>query len=562
MPQKYEDVLIFHYLRVCEVLLMSVKVRNTFLVLELLFGTLMSLPWLVPHTGFLALVGLLPLLWMEKLARENGTRHFWLWHYSAFVLWNALTTFWVCNATVGGGVFAVLANALQMSLVFGLFRLSRKHQRGALPYIFLALMWTAWERVYFSAQISWPWLVLGNAFARSTRLIQWYEYTGTLGGSLWIWACNLALFAMISALRDRRWQGFTRWGKGALAVSLAAVFAVPVISSLSIYHNYEEVSEGKMDVLIAQPNFDPYQKFQTLSQKQQTAILLSLLRPALGEERGDSSRHLLLLAPETFCDDITCGEYESSPTWQRLNSFSASVPASSIIFGASTYEYFTSQAAPSANARPLRDGKTWYESHNSALCVDGSGSTEIYHKSKLVVGVEMTPYPGIIGPLARKLGAPIGHCTGQEEISLLHPGGVPVGCAVCYESIYGEFCTGYVRKGAQLMTVITNDAWWGNTPGYRQHFSYSRLRAIELRRDIARCGNTGISAFIDQRGDVLERGPWWESATLSGTVNLNSRQTYFVRHGDICGRISTFAFLLLLLNLLSDLVLKGRRRTI
>ena len=537
---------------------MSVKVRNTMLVLELLFGVLMSLPWLVPHMGFTALFGLVPLLCMEKIARENGVRRFWLWHYSAFVLWNALTTFWVCNATVGGGVFAVLANALQMSLIFGLFRLSRKHQRGALPYIFLALMWTAWERAYFSAQISWPWLVLGNAFAQSTHLVQWYEYTGTLGGSLWVWACNLALFGLMSALADCRWRSFTLWGRTASIVGLCAVFAIPLISSLSLYRNYEEVSEGKMDVLIAQPNFDPYQKFQTLSQKQQTAILLSLWKPALGERR-DSSRHLLLLAPETFCDDVTCGEYADSPTWQRLNSFAASSANSSIIFGASTYETFASETPPSANARRLHNG-LWYESHNSALCVDGSGSTEIYHKSKLVVGVEMTPYPGIIGPLAKKLGAPIGHCTGQEEISLLHPGGVPVGCAVCYESIYGEFCTGYVRKGAQLMTVITNDAWWGDTPGYRQHFSYSRLRAIELRRDIARCGNTGISAFIDQRGDVLERGPWWESTTLSGTVNLNSRQTYFVRHGDICGRLSTFAFLLLLLNLLLDVFLKDRRR--
>ena len=105
------------------------------------------------------------------------------------------------------------------------------------------------------------------------------------------------------------------------------------------------------------------------------------------------------------------------------------------------------------------------------------------------------------------------------------------------------------------MTVITNDAWWGDTPGYRQHLSYSRLRAIELRRDIARCGNTGISAFIDQRGDILQKGPWWERATLSGTVNLNSAQTYFVRNGDVCGRLCVLSFALLLLKLLIDLLM-------
>ena len=144
----------------------------------------------------------------------------------------------------------------------------------------------------------------------------------------------------------------------------------------------------------------------------------------------------------------------------------------------------------------------------------------------------------------------MGRCIAQKEISCLHlSGGTPFGCAVCYESVYGEYCTGYVRKGAQFLAVITNDAWWGDTPGYKQHLSYSRLRAIELRRDIARCGNTGISAIIDQRGEVLSSTPWWERTTLTGTVNLNTRQTFFVRYGDVIGRACTLLFLLLLLAL-------------
>ena len=150
----------------------------------------------------------------------------------------------------------------------------------------------------------------------------------------------------------------------------------------------------------------------------------------------------------------------------------------------------------------------------------------------------------------------MGRCIGQKTISCLHYNEIPIGCAVCYESVYGEYCAGYIRKGARLMTVITNDAWWGDTPGYKQHFSYSCLRAIETRRDIARCGNTGISAIIDQRGEVLSRTPWWQPAVLTGTVNLNSQQTFFVRHGDIIGRICTFMFLLLMLALLVRLAIR------
>ena len=88
----------------------------------LLFAVMMSVPFLVPHTGLLALFGIIPLLSMERIASMTEKKRIWIYHYSAFVLWNAFTTFWVCNATVGGGIFAVLANAFQMSLVFGLFR--------------------------------------------------------------------------------------------------------------------------------------------------------------------------------------------------------------------------------------------------------------------------------------------------------------------------------------------------------------------------------------------------------------------------------------------------------
>ena len=171
----------------------------------------MSIPWLVPHTGMVSLVALVPLLVADYIATGAKQKHFWIWHYSSFVLWNALTTFWVCNATVGGGIFAVLANSLQMSLVWGLFRLSKKRLGGVVPYVLLVAAWIAWERWYLtSAQISWPWLVFGNAFATSVRSIQWYSITGTLGGSLWVWCSNLAVFGTLVALAQGRMQKWTK----------------------------------------------------------------------------------------------------------------------------------------------------------------------------------------------------------------------------------------------------------------------------------------------------------------------------------------------------------------
>ena len=147
----------------------------------------------------------------------------------------------------------------------------------------------------------------------------------------------------------------------------------------------------------------------------------------------------------------------------------------------------------------------------------------------------------------------MGRCVGQEEAGLLNVQAkgrtIPLGCAVCYESVYGEYFTEYVRKGAQAMTIITNDAWWGNTPGYRQHLSYASLRAIETRRAIARCANTGISAIISPEGKILQPTPWWEQAVISGSIPLRKDITFYVSHGDITGRICTFLFILLLLAL-------------
>ena len=537
-------------------------------ILVLLSAVLMSLPWLVPHCGFLALIGLVPLLSAERVASQNGVKHFWIWHYSCFVLWNAFTTFWVCNATVGGGIFAVLANALQMSVVFGLFRLSKKRLGGILPYLFLALAWIAWERWYMvSAQISWPWLVLGNAFARSIRSIQWYEFTGTLGGSLWIWAANLSAFGlMVSILEGTwfRWKGFAKWSS---VIATLLVFALPFAASAHLWRSFEEDSEGTVAVTIAQPNFDPYQKFTSLTQEQQTDILLGQFEEALA---ADSSA-TLLIAPETFTGDIWLNNISSSPTWKSFQAFLKGHPDANLLFGASTYRYYAQRSAPSILAR--ESGSGWVENHNTAFVTDTSGREELFHKSKLVVGVEMTPYPKFFVPIDNKLGGLMGRCIGQPEISCLHyrsggeptgesaaaPAGLPFGCAVCYESVYPEYCTGYVRKGAEFMTIITNDAWWGDTPGYKQHASYASLRAIELRRDIARCGNTGISGIINQRGEFLSQSNWWQRETMNGEVNLSKRETFFVRYGDIVGRISTFAFLLMLAFLLVSFLVPKRR---
>jgi apolipoprotein N-acyltransferase len=124
--------------------------------------------------------------------------------------------------------------------------------------------------------------------------------------------------------------------------------------------------------------------------------------------------------------------------------------------------------------------------------------------------------------------------------------------------VFGEYVTEYVGEaGANFLFVITNDGWWRNTAGHRQHNSYAHLRAIETRRSIARSANTGISSLIDQRGRELDRLGWWIRSGMRGTLNKNDHLTFYVRYGDYLGRISAMiTFILLLYALMARFIRK------
>ena len=109
------------------------------------------------------------------------------------------------------------------------------------------------------------------------------------------------------------------------------------------------------------------------------------------------------------------------------------------------------------------------------------------------------------------------------------------------------------------MFITTNDGWWGNTAGHRQHFIYARLRAIETRRSIARSANTGISAFINQRGDILQESNYWEPAVLKDSINANDKITYYTQQGDYIARIAAFISVMLLLIAIS-MALRNRKK--
>ena len=543
-------------------------------LLVLCSSLLLYIPFLYPHLGLVALIGFVPLFAAEHIAAQRGKRHFWIYYYTSFLLWNLFTTYWIYNATLPGMIAAVVLNALQMAVIFRLFRWVKTLSKGFLPYLFFIVAWLAWEHVYFTWDVSWPWLVLGNAFSTSIRTIQWYEYTGALGGSLWVLLVNALIFRCMLLFVDGKRYRLS-------AASLLLVIMVPIVVSHTIFHTYKEkkyepsVGDGSRNFTVLQPNIDPYtDKFRGLTQQQQNTILLSLADEALGKESGQvchtdtlSSAHTspsrFVIAPETFVSrhPLIVENYPNSNRYfNRMKEYALSHKDVNLIFGAVTDKFYDGYQTkysgnravpPTETARHIKEEDIWFDRSNSAIFIDSKGDYEIYNKSKLVVLVESTPYKrlfNLMSHFAIDLGGAMGSYAPQEEREVFATAdSVKIGTAICYESVYGDYYREYILKGAQVMSIITNDGWWGDTPGYRQHLSYASLRAIETRRSIARSANTGISAFINQRGEIISQTGWWQPAYLNGQLCLNDEITVFVRHGDIIGRVSKFIFFLFLL---------------
>ncbi len=507
------------------------------IMLSALSGILLSIPFLVPHTGLVLLFAFVPLFWMEHMFTVNQQKGCWKYYALTFLIWNTLTIFWISYITVVGGILAVLANAFVSFAIFAIFRrvkrwVLRKGKPEIIAHLFLIALWVSWEHFYFDAEITFPWLTLGNGLATNLKLAQWYEITGVLGGSLWILFFNVFSYYLARGkIKKQR------------AILFAVLLSIPAVWSMIRFYTYKE-PDLPVEMVVVQPNIDPvHEKFSSMSQRAQDEKILGLARS------GITAATKLVVAPETSIKEVLLGNYFSAPSMVAYKAFVEENPHTAIVFGATMFGFHPPSARkPTVASR--RYGAGWYEVFNSAIQLDTTDRVQYYHKSKLVTGGEKMPYTDLfpfIERLAPKLGGTSGTLGTQSERTVFttNEQGITTGVAICFESIFGEFFTEYVKKGANLMVVITNDGWWGNTPGYRQHASYASLRAIETRRSIAHCANTGISALINQKGERVVEAGWWVPAVLRETVNLNTKLTPYVKYGDVAGKVAGWALLFL-----------------
>jgi apolipoprotein N-acyltransferase len=516
-------------------------------------AVLLSLPWLNILPGWILFVALIPLLIVEDHLTNHQDKYtgivFFSYAYLCFWLWNSLTTWWIMNATLIGAILVGLLNAAFMTTVWWLFHMV-KHRFRLLANLSLVIFWISFEYLHYNWEIQWPWLTLGNGFANQVKLVQWYQYTGVLGGSVWVLTINLLLFQLYKKITGNELRRL----KESVVLILFAVL-VPSWLSVRDYNRYRE-SGNPYEIIILQPNIDPYtEKFDGMSQSEQVGILIHLTDSLL----TDSTDYVI--GPETALPPVW--EMQSMYNHPYLSPFytrALAHPKLKFVLGATTRIRFHKGEEMPSTIRLNRVDSTWYDVYNTALQIDGSGKVQIYHKSILVTGVEKMPFSKYFSFLEKyiiDLGGTTGSLGSQKEPSnFISETGLQAAPVICYESIFGEYITDYIKKGAGLIFIMTNDGWWKDTPGYKQHLSFARLRAIETRRSIARSANTGISAFINQRGDILQQTDWWTRTAIDGTLRANDNLTFYVRYGDYLGRISSFMAVLLLIYYLSQKYMK------
>jgi len=492
-------------------------------------------------------IGITPLLfvafvpfWMLHDRLKSGSLwRYWGLLYLSILGWNLSTTWWVYYASAVGAVSMLILNTLFMCLPFLILRKIQKNRAyNFVIFAVFTLLWVLYEYGHHRWDLSWPWLALGNGFSATPALIQWYEFTGTLGGTIWVLWANIGVFLGI------------RFGYKRVGLYLTAWVGVPVLVSVLWFFSVNIEKGEPVKVAVLQPSFNPWNEKFTRNPLDMQAEMQNLSIAAI-----DSNTNWLLWPETSLVRSIDLGYIDRDPQVIMLQQEVLSrYPKLQILTGFHGIQYYNGAGKPTRTARKSAyDDRIFYDVYNSALCLSREQGIGYYHKSKLVPGTEQMPFIHTI-PFLESLAISldensISGSLGISDSAISLGIDQPVAPIICYESIYGDYVRGYISRGATWLGIITNDAWWENTPGHKQHHSYARLRAIEFRKWVARSANTGISGFIDPRGRDYDNSTWYAKTCLQRTIYANSDKTVYLAIGDR-GVLLVYGLLLLLFGLI------------
>ena len=431
--------------------------------------------------------------------------------------------------------------ALLFAAFFTLFAFVRRQLGNKLGYLAFVCLYLCFEYLLLNmSNITFPILVLGNVLVGiggfGIRYIQWYEYTGVLGGSLWILACNVLFFILIrNRIKKQK-------NKISLIATAVAAFVLPLAISLLIYATYKE-KKAPVEFVIVQPNYNPYTEKFSVPMNDQRDRMIHLAEAAITDKTD------FVLFPETALDsNFWYNNINDNGMVQYLrDSFLAKHEGLELLTGVPMMQYFLSATPPSVDAVKAGDN-IYIMLYNAAILLKKEGMS-IYKKNILVPFHERVPFVSVFPFLAKyKIdggGVLLNNAEGNEQ-NVLHSAKANIGCYICYEGIYGEYCTNFVKNGADILCTVANDGWWLKTNFMAGHLRTSQMRAVENRRSVVRSNNTGFTVGIDQCGRIVAQAPWWEPTALKVTLNKNRTKTLYSQWGDYVGVLAALLSLLII----------------
>ncbi len=500
-----------------------------------LTGVLLALPW-HGFPGWILLIAIIPLLLAENhFSHRNLSIGVFLAGFIAFFTWNLIATGWMIWVNMAGGWMIILINSVLFSLVFTLFSHIRKKLGKGSGYFLLILFWLSYEYYLLHGKPGWPWLVLGNGLGSAHSFIQWYSFTGILGGSLWVLLMNVLLFRFIS--QPARFTSLSQFISTVLVFSI--VLLLPPLLSMRM-KSAEVPSTHKIDILIVQTNLDPYtQKFINDPLEQ----FNHLMEKTKGSYTAGTE---LIIWPETVLDSLWPGRAEDT----RIHEIENFVEdrATGLLFGALSFREVTNSEEYRFALR--KSDESYFVVSNSAFLWQQQKVQE-YRKNILVPGVETVPVffheAFRIGYFASLGGVGGSLYTDNLKNTIKLNDSTAIIPVICFESAVGHHAVGFRPSKPFLIVNITNDGWFRFRHAYNQHLMMAKIRAIENRAEVIRVANTGISAHISVKGEVLEMLPAGTEGTMIIQANLSESLTWYARSGDFIGRISVFFTILALL---------------
>ncbi|WP_076790459.1 apolipoprotein N-acyltransferase [Chlorobium sp. KB01] len=485
------------------------------------------------HLEPLAWVALVPLL--LSFQRDEPVGEFFRRVYLSMLLFCTISLWWVSLATLPGGVLTIIAQAFFLTVPLLVFYALKRLAGFRYALFALPFLWVAWEWLYMQQDLSLGWLTLGNSQSALSFMIQYADLTGVWGISFWLLSFNILVLLAVTG--NRR--------EVILSVSaMVMMIALPLLYSTALFYQ-ESPSErdiAKLRVTLIQPDIDPHKKWGIQHSSDIMERYYQLTGRAVRENRPE-----LVIWPETAIPFYIL----DSPYAADLLSLRSSLRRwnTALLTGYSDIVRYPEGSSPNPDNPGKYDGalRQPYETYNaSMLLVPGERPPQIYRKMRLVPFAERVPYVEYLpwlGNFTFSLAGISSWGRGSESTVMELPsaryGKVLTANIICYESIFPGLVTGFVRKGAQFLTLVTNDGWYSTSYGPYQHLAIGRIRCIENRRAMARCANTGLTVFIDKFGRITAELPWWQELTLTADVPLESRLSFYTRNPDLLPKVAS-----------------------